>query len=140
MIIRLDLLHSIWYEVKQKRYITTRISLLFLFCLNFHFVKYARMWVFSNPYFPLYEELWVTDTAKNTLISPNFLVWKFCGKAQFPHSFGRYSFHIVSGESPKTMWKLFLSSKFPHQEITRNYGIFRGDVLLNVSFLILKWF
>ena len=20
---------------------------------------------------------------------PNFLVWKFCGKAQFPHSFGR---------------------------------------------------
>ena len=26
-------------------------------------------------------------TAKNTVISPNFLVWKFCGKAQFPHSF-----------------------------------------------------
>ena len=24
--------------------------------------------------------------AKNTVISPNFLVWKFCGKAQFPHS------------------------------------------------------
>ena len=22
-------------------------------------------------------------------ISPDFLVWKFCGKAQFPHSFGR---------------------------------------------------
>ena len=28
-------------------------------------------------------------TAKNTVISPNFLVWKFCGKAQFPNSFGR---------------------------------------------------
>ena len=28
-------------------------------------------------------------TVKNTVISPNFLVWKFCGKAQFPHSFGR---------------------------------------------------
>ena len=27
-------------------------------------------------------------TAKNTLISPNFLVWKFCVKKQFPHSFG----------------------------------------------------
>ena len=27
-------------------------------------------------------------TKKNTLISPNFLVRKFCGKAQFPHSFG----------------------------------------------------
>ena len=31
----------------------------------------------------------VTGTAKNTVISPTFLVWKFCGKAQFPHSFGR---------------------------------------------------
>ena len=28
-------------------------------------------------------------TAKNTVISPNFLVWKFRGKAQFPHSFGQ---------------------------------------------------
>ena len=27
-------------------------------------------------------------TVKNPVISPNFLVWKFCGKAQFPHSFG----------------------------------------------------
>ena len=27
-------------------------------------------------------------TAKNTVISPNLMVWKFCGKAQFPHSFG----------------------------------------------------
>ena len=29
--------------------------------------------------------------AKNTVITPNFLVWKFCGKAQFPHSFGRFA-------------------------------------------------
>ena len=28
-------------------------------------------------------------TTQNAVISPNFLVWKFCGKAQFPHSFGR---------------------------------------------------
>ena len=26
-------------------------------------------------------------TAKNTVISPDFLVWKFCGKAQFSHSY-----------------------------------------------------
>ena len=26
------------------------------------------------------------DTAKNTVISSNFLVWKFWGKAQIPHS------------------------------------------------------
>ena len=25
-----------------------------------------------------------TDTAQNTVISPNFLLWKFYGKAQFP--------------------------------------------------------
>ena len=30
----------------------------------------------------------ISDTAKNNVISPSFLAWKFCGKAQFPHSFG----------------------------------------------------
>ena len=46
----------------------------------------------------------VIITAPNTVISPNFLVWKFSGKAQFPHSFGRFarnyaetvSFHKIS--------------------------------------------
>ena len=43
-----------------------------------------------------------THTAKNTVISPNFLVWKVCGKAQFAHS--------LLGE---TRW---------------NYGIFRSVI------------
>ena len=30
-------------------------------------------------------------TAKNTQISPKFLAWKFCGKTQFPQSFGRFT-------------------------------------------------
>ena len=30
-------------------------------------------------------------TLKNTVISPNFLVWNFFGKAEFPHSFGRFA-------------------------------------------------
>ena len=30
-------------------------------------------------------------TMKNTVISPDFLVWQFSGKAQFPHSFGRFA-------------------------------------------------
>ena len=41
------------------------------------------------------ESLWMTYcvsgtncTASNTVISPNFLVWTFCGKAQFPQNFG----------------------------------------------------
>ena len=37
----------------------------------------------------------ITYTAKNTVISPNFLVWKFCGKAQFSHSFGRIARNFV---------------------------------------------
>ena len=38
----------------------------------------------------------------------------------------RYSFRIVSDESPETMRKLFLSTKFPHQVIRLNYGILRS--------------
>ena len=30
-------------------------------------------------------------TTKNTVILPNFVVWKFCGKAQFPHSFRQFA-------------------------------------------------
>ena len=35
------------------------------------------------------EQLLTQLTVKSTVIPPNFLVWKFCGKAQFPHSFGQ---------------------------------------------------
>ena len=31
------------------------------------------------------------NTAKNTVISPNLLVWKLCGKVQFPDSFGWFA-------------------------------------------------
>ena len=48
------------------------------------------------------------------------MVWKFCGQ---------HSFCIVSGESPKTMWKLCLSTKLPHHEIRWNYDILRSDKL-----------
>ena len=45
-----------------------------------------------------------SHTAKNTVILPNFLVWKFCGEAQFPHNFVPFaqnyaetaSFHKIS--------------------------------------------
>ena len=30
-------------------------------------------------------------SAQSTVTSPNFLVWKFCEKSQFPHSFRRFS-------------------------------------------------
>ena len=49
-------------------------------------------------------------TAKNTVISPDFLVWKFCGKAQFPQivSFRK----IVTPGSQVTLryfWQWFIS-------------------------------
>ena len=36
-----------------------------------------------------------TLTAQNIVISPNSLVWEFCGKAQFPHSFRRFALSYV---------------------------------------------
>ena len=55
--------------------------------------RFQFFWIFRSPL-----------TANNTVISPNFVVWKFCGKAQFLHSFGRItrnysktvSFHKIS--------------------------------------------
>ena len=49
----------------------------------------------------------ISITAKNTVISPNFLVWKFFGKAQFPHRVGR----IVQNYAETVPF-----IKFPHQE------------------------
>ena len=55
-----------------------------------HQIKIIRM-VQGNSVTEKTGKLWQPQelTAKNTVISPNFQVWKFCGKAQFPHSFGR---------------------------------------------------
>ena len=39
----------------------------------------------------------------------------------------RHSFHMVSCELPKTMRKLCLFTKFPHQEIRWNHGIFHSE-------------
>ena len=36
------------------------------------------------------------------------------------------------------MWKLCLSTKFPHQEITPNYSIFRSDLLALSRILLLQ--
>ena len=41
------------------------------------------------------------DSAKNTVISPKSLLWKFCGKAQFKQSFGRIGEYGFAFEIPK---------------------------------------
>ena len=53
-------------------------------------------------------------TTKNTVISPDFLVWKFCGKAQFPHSFDR-----IAGNYTETV--LFRKISTPGNQVKLQY-------------------
>ena len=62
-----------------------------MFILDFIFYKISLTGSF---YYDLpATEIFLPDccfpTALNTVISPNFMVWKFCRKTQFPHSFRR---------------------------------------------------
>ena len=75
--------------------------------------KVVGLYLRRRPFLIRFQASSFSNTAKNTVISPNFLVWKFCGKVR-----------IVLGDLPETMKKLCLSSKFPHQTIRWNYGIF----------------
>ena len=43
----------------------------------------------THVFFPHVREY--SNTTNNTVISRNFLMWKFCRKAQFPYSFGRFA-------------------------------------------------
>ena len=53
-------------------------------------------------------------TTKDTVISPDFLVWKFCGKAQFPHSFDR-----IAGNYTETV--LFRKISTPGNQVKLQY-------------------
>ena len=69
----------------------------------------------------------VCITAKNTVIS-------WCG-----NFVERDSFRKVSDDSPETMRKLCLFTKFPHHEIRWNYGILRSINLLHYVGFALTW-
>ena len=81
----------------------------------------VRQWLINNNYHVLgsgcqsqiEKGFWI-----NAAISPNFLVWKICGR----HRFG-----LVSGNLPETMRTLCLSTKFPHQEIRWDYDMLCCD-------------
>ena len=55
---------------------------------------------------------WLANTSWNAVISPNFLVLKFCGKAQFPHSSGQSAFYVVKEASkfPSIILLVFFDS------------------------------
>ena len=86
-----------------------------------------------------------TSTAKNTVISPNFLVWKFCGKAQSLHSFGRFawsyvetaSFHEIS--TPKNYVKLRFFSQWRNVDQPGNYGKMTSHSNLKLSAFKRPW-
>ena len=61
------------------------------FCLPFRFIY--DLITINNKYFE--KTFRIIYTVKNTVISPDFLAWKFCGKAQFPHSFGRLRYFFA---------------------------------------------
>ena len=71
-------------------------------------VSWSKKWFSTDYPFKL---------RKMPVTSPISLVWKFYGKAQFPHCFGRLAPN--SGETVP-------STKFPHQEIGKNYCILRS--------------
>ena len=74
-------------------------------------------------------------TVKNAVISPNFLVWKFCGKAQFSHSFGRIArnypetvlpqnFHTRKSGEITVKWERLLQPQFQSFPSRQGYIIF----------------
>ena len=65
---------NVLYNVYSKKYIIIRMDVVFL-----------KKQSFLDSVLLCIKKL----IAKNTVISPSFLVWKFCVKVQFPHSFGR---------------------------------------------------
>ena len=65
------------------------------------------------------------DARKKTLHKiPKFHLISWCGNFK-----ERHSFRVVSGDSPETMRKLYLSQKFPHQKIRENFGILSSGSL-----------
>ena len=76
----------------------------------------------------IYCKMYFFCTAKNTVILPNFLVWKFCKRAQFSHRFERFSWNYVETEpfqknfKPGNFVKLRYSHSvaYPHLDSSRN--------------------
>ena len=72
-----------------------KLFLFFLFSPYFLFATIKRWGDHAPPGSPRWRRPWkcisnsFLPTTKNAVISPDFLVWKFCGKAQLPHSLGR---------------------------------------------------
>ena len=58
----------------------------------------------SNRHRKQSPEVFHFYTAKNTVILPNFLVWKFCRKAQFPHNIWRFAWNYAETAFPQNFY------------------------------------
>ena len=67
-------------------------------------------------------------TVKNLVISPNFLVWKFCGKAQFSQLSGNcalpQNFHTRKSGEITVKWERLLQPQFQSFPSRQGYIIF----------------
>ena len=77
-----------WKKIKvsYKKFLSSVIIMMFSNAHKGNFEYPISYEIFSNRWSKI---LAVLVTVKNTPISDNFVVWKFCGTTQFPHSFGR---------------------------------------------------
>ena len=94
--------------------ICAKAKMAMKFRCKYHF--FQPLWL-AKRVIPISHTQQMNNT-QNTVISPNFLVLKFCGKAQFLHIFG---------QSSEPTWKLCLSTKIPLNKISWSYGIFRSE-------------
>ena len=97
----------------------------------FFVIRFCYMWnTNSNSHITkvktssLHQVFRVNDTAKHTVISTNFLVCKFCGKANFALSFGSITWNYSILRCVNIGTK-FINTKF----VGRNKSNFFGKVL-----------
>ena len=63
-------------------------------------------------------------TAEIAVVSPNFLVWKFCGHAQFPHSFWQFARNYaetVPVHKIFTLWNYLKLRHFSNAHCIKTY-------------------
>ena len=84
---------------------------------NFQDYRFYTFWVITGK--PTGVKLLPIQITDNIEIIPN----SWCANLV-----ERFSFRRISGEFPETLRKPCLSTKFPHQEIRRNFGVLRSEV------------
>ena len=92
---------------------------------QFELMLFSKSWKYTS-----------TNTAKNTVITPDFLVWKLCGKAQFPHSFRRFAHNYAETvpfrkiSTPGNQVKLRYFLQWNNKEKLSKMSIYRDDFVL----------